>query len=335
MGIWPMPPWPGDPAGGYPRDNLPSAHDTTPAARPGPGQRLRRGGRRGSRRLPPRRPGGGGHLAAHSLRDHRLWRPGRRGPHRRTAPPCAAPARRPIGTATAVHAPAGVRAAPAPGPRPPLQARRVAVTLQGLPPAADRGRHPPAAAHRARRRRVRQRGDLRPRRHRHAAAARAAGQRPRLARRAPARQSQASGPVSGHRPRHPPPAASPRTGGLQAAGPHRRTSVLAAQWLQVEPTAELTRSLAAQLRGRGFPAAWRMFEASMHIELLPAPAQHLPESTCHPARTWSPATGGNCSTPPYRRRRHAPGPGWRRCAPPRCRTCSSPVTSSNLNTRNG
>jgi len=107
------------------------------------------------------------------------------------------------------------------------------------------------------------------------------------------------------------------------------------QWLQVEPTAELTRSLAALLRGRGFPAAWRMFEASMHIELLPAPAQHLPESTCHPARTWSPATGGNCSTPPYRRRRHAPGPGWRRCAPPRCRTCSSPVTSSNLNTRNG
>ena len=52
----------------------------------------------------------------------------------------------------------------------------------------------------------------------------------------------------------------------------------------MEPTAELMRSLAALLRGRGFPAAWRMFEASMHIELLPAPAQHLPESTCPPSQ---------------------------------------------------
>ena len=48
-----------------------------------------------------------------------------------------------------------------------------------LPPAADRGRDPPAAAHRARRLRLRQRGELRPRRRRRPAAARAAGQGPR------------------------------------------------------------------------------------------------------------------------------------------------------------
>ena len=47
--------------------------------------------------------------------------------------------------------------------------------------AADPGRDPPEAAHRARRLRVRQRGELRPRRRRQAAAARAAGQRPRPA----------------------------------------------------------------------------------------------------------------------------------------------------------
>ena len=47
--------------------------------------------------------------------------------------------------------------------------------------AADRGRDPPEAAHRARRLRVRQRGELRPRRPGQPAAPRAAGQRPRPA----------------------------------------------------------------------------------------------------------------------------------------------------------
>lgn len=48
-------------------------------------------------------------------------------------------------------------------------------------------------------------------------------------RRAPSDEGQVPGPVSGHRPRHPAPAASPRTGGLQAAGPHRGTGVRTAQ----------------------------------------------------------------------------------------------------------
>ena len=73
------------------------------------------------------------------------------------------------------------------------------------------------------------RGELRPRRPGQAAAARTAGQRPRAARQPPCQEGQAPGPVSGHRPRHPAPAASPRTGGLQAAGPHRGTGVRATQ----------------------------------------------------------------------------------------------------------
>ena len=105
MGIWPMPPWPGDPAGGYPRDNLPSAHDTTPAARPGPGQRLRRGGRSGSRRLPHWRPRGGCHLPARSLRDGRLRWPGRRGRHCGAAPQGRAAARHRIAVAAPPSAP--------------------------------------------------------------------------------------------------------------------------------------------------------------------------------------------------------------------------------------
>ena len=53
------------------------------------------------------------------------------------------------------------------------------------------------------------------------------------------------------------------------------------QWLQVEPVANLVRSLADRIRGPGFAAAWEMFEASMHIELLPRAAQDL----LRPART--------------------------------------------------
>ena len=47
------------------------------------------------------------------------------------------------------------------------------------------------------------------------------------------------------------------------------------QWLQVEPAVRLAQSLAGQIRGPGFAAVWEPFEASMHIELLPAEAQEL------------------------------------------------------------
>jgi pimeloyl-ACP methyl ester carboxylesterase len=54
------------------------------------------------------------------------------------------------------------------------------------------------------------------------------------------------------------------------------------QWLQMNPVAELIQSLAPQLRGPGFPAAWQIFQDSMHVELLPAAAQELVRSTCNP-----------------------------------------------------
>ena len=47
------------------------------------------------------------------------------------------------------------------------------------------------------------------------------------------------------------------------------------QWLQVEPAVRLAQSLAGQIRGAGFAAVWEPFEASMHIELLPAEVQEL------------------------------------------------------------
>jgi hypothetical protein len=90
----------------------------------------------GGRRLPPRGPGAGSHLAAHSLRDHRLWRPGRRGHHGRIAPPCTPSATRSIGTATALHTPAGVGRAGA-GSRPSPRARPIAITPRGLPASGE------------------------------------------------------------------------------------------------------------------------------------------------------------------------------------------------------
>jgi pimeloyl-ACP methyl ester carboxylesterase len=51
------------------------------------------------------------------------------------------------------------------------------------------------------------------------------------------------------------------------------------QWLQVEPVIRLLQPLAGQIRGPGFPAVWEMFEASMHIELLPRSAQELLRSS--------------------------------------------------------
>jgi hypothetical protein len=63
----------------------------------------------------------------------------------------------------------------------PVDRTPVAPAARHLPPAAGRGRHPTAAADRARRFRLPQRGELRPRRRRWPAAARALGQRPRPA----------------------------------------------------------------------------------------------------------------------------------------------------------
>jgi pimeloyl-ACP methyl ester carboxylesterase len=54
------------------------------------------------------------------------------------------------------------------------------------------------------------------------------------------------------------------------------------QPLLVAPFAGLVQSLADKLRGAAFPAVWNMFEASMHIELLPETAQKLVRSSCHP-----------------------------------------------------
>jgi pimeloyl-ACP methyl ester carboxylesterase len=47
------------------------------------------------------------------------------------------------------------------------------------------------------------------------------------------------------------------------------------QWPRIEPVAGLVQSLAGQIRGPGFPAAWDLFETSMHIELLPLAAREL------------------------------------------------------------
>lgn len=46
-------------------------------------------------------------------------------------------------------------------------------------------------------------------------------------------------------------------------------------WLNMEQTITLAKSIADEIRGGGFATAWRLFEDSMHIELLPASAQRL------------------------------------------------------------
>jgi pimeloyl-ACP methyl ester carboxylesterase len=53
------------------------------------------------------------------------------------------------------------------------------------------------------------------------------------------------------------------------------------QPLQVEPFAQLVRSLAGPLRGPGFAQVWEQFEASMGIGLLPQAAQELLRSHRH------------------------------------------------------
>jgi pimeloyl-ACP methyl ester carboxylesterase len=47
------------------------------------------------------------------------------------------------------------------------------------------------------------------------------------------------------------------------------------QWLRVEPFAALVKSLAGEIGGGGFAAAWEQFEQSMHMEVLPATARDL------------------------------------------------------------
>jgi len=54
------------------------------------------------------------------------------------------------------------------------------------------------------------------------------------------------------------------------------------QPVQVAPFAALVKSLADQLRGPAFPAVWEMFQASMHIELLPEAAQRLVRASSRP-----------------------------------------------------
>jgi pimeloyl-ACP methyl ester carboxylesterase len=47
------------------------------------------------------------------------------------------------------------------------------------------------------------------------------------------------------------------------------------QWLRVEPFVALVRSLAGEIRGGDFAAAWERFEQSMHMEVLPATTRDL------------------------------------------------------------
>jgi pimeloyl-ACP methyl ester carboxylesterase len=47
------------------------------------------------------------------------------------------------------------------------------------------------------------------------------------------------------------------------------------QWLRAEPFLALVKSLAGEIRGGGFAAAWQRFEESMHMEALPASARRL------------------------------------------------------------
>lgn len=46
-------------------------------------------------------------------------------------------------------------------------------------------------------------------------------------------------------------------------------------WLQMEQTIALAKSVAAEIRGSGFATAWRLFEDSMHIGMLPENGRRL------------------------------------------------------------
>jgi pimeloyl-ACP methyl ester carboxylesterase len=54
------------------------------------------------------------------------------------------------------------------------------------------------------------------------------------------------------------------------------------QTLQTRPFIGLLRAHASEFEGDGLPGIWSVIAASMHAELLPAPARDLVLSTCHP-----------------------------------------------------
>ena len=95
------------------------------------------------------------------------------------------------------------------------------------------------------------------------------------------------------------------------------------QPLQVEPFAQLLRSLAGPLRGPGFAQVWEQFEASMGIGLLPQDAQDLLGS----ARYVRPdlVTGywrEVIDEPSGELAGARPRMAWPRCGRPRCPTCT-------------
>jgi transposase len=147
---------------------------------------------------------------------------------------------------------------------------------------------------------VRQRGELRPRRPGQAAAARAADQRPRPAGLAPCQEGQAPGSVSGHQPCRPAHAASPRTRGLQAAGPHRGTSIRAAQDLPETDhdvpagPGSLRKRMAAGLRRAQSAQAAPAPPAGLTIQGLPPDSQ-----ACLTPRERSPICVPGFSTCPW------------------------------------
>jgi pimeloyl-ACP methyl ester carboxylesterase len=51
--------------------------------------------------------------------------------------------------------------------------------------------------------------------------------------------------------------------------------------LRIEPFVELVRSVAPQLQSDAFPAVWRRFQDSMHLELIPEPSRALVAASMH------------------------------------------------------
>ena len=62
---------------------------------------------------------------------------------------------------------------------------------------------------------------------------------------------------------------------VYAAGYPARGVVNVDQWLLVEEYAAAVKPLAGEIRGGGFAAAWRLFEDSMHADVLPEEARKL------------------------------------------------------------
>ena len=107
------------------------------------------------------------------------------------------------------------------------------------------------------------------------------------------------------------------------------------QPLQIAPFADLVQSLAGQLRGPGFPGAWQMFAASMHVELLPDAGQELVRSSCRPRQDlvlgyWREVLDRPAASSPTWSRLRSP-----RYAAPECRITSPPVTTCRPATGSG